>query len=193
MQLPSFLAFEVTDEDQGYPYAVAWTLPSGQYKAVLIQPEDDWLIDWDSGQYAAGAPSLDDLRERGESVLDVLKEWATDFDQGEVYCEDPALAQYCLDLMHDAYGKELAVEVIPALAAFEDFDPLDVDEQRRWIMATEDLTAIHAEDVARTYVHLYARIHGIEAHDIDLDSLVLPAQSGESDDEDADGRADAYD
>ncbi|MDB2448999.1 hypothetical protein N9W78_01775 [bacterium] len=190
MQLPSFLAFEVTDEDQGYPYAAAWTLPSGQYKSVLIQPEDDWLIDWESGRFTAGAPSLDDLRERGESVLDVLKEWAADFEQGEVYCEDPALAQYCLDLMHDAYGKELGVEVVPAAVAFEEFDPLDVEEQRRWIMATEDLTAIHAEDVARTYVHLYARIHGINAEDIEPESLVQPALFDDDEDEDADRRAD---
>lgn len=189
MHLPSFLAFEVTDEQQGYPYAVAWTLPSGQYKAVLLQPEDDWLIDWDNGQLSAGAPPLEDLRERGETVLDVLKEWAGDFEQGEVYCEDPALAQYCLDLMHDAYGRELSVEVVPAAAAFEDFDPLDVEDQRRFIMETEDLTAIHAEDVARTFLHLYARVHGIGAEDIEPDSLVQPADDGEPDDEDADRRA----
>ncbi len=161
MELPIFLAFEVTDEDQGYPYSVAWSLPDGQYKAVLLKPEDDWLIDWESGQNSAGAPPLQDLLERGESVLDVLKEWAEDFNQSEVYCEDPALAQYCLDMMYDAYGKELPVEVVPASAAFEDEDPFDLDEQRRFIMETEGLTAVHAEDVARTYIHLYARVNGI--------------------------------
>lgn len=161
MELPTFLAFEVTDEDQGYPFAAAWSLPNGQYKSVLIQPEDEWLIDWESGQNAAGAPGLQDLRDRGETVLDILKEWGQDFDRGEVYCEDPALAQYCLDLMHDAYGKDMDIEVVPALAAFDDMDPFDVDDQRRWIMDTEGLTAVHAEDVTRTFIHLYARIHGI--------------------------------
>lgn len=161
MELPIFLAFEVTDEDQGYPFSVAWSLPNGQYKAVLMKPEEEWLIDWESGQHAAGAPSVQDLQERGESVLDILKEWAEDFSHEEVYCEDPALAQYCLDMMYDAYDKELSVEVVPASAAFEDVDPFDLDEQRRLIMETEGLTAVHAEDIARTYIHLYARVNGI--------------------------------
>ncbi|GGX65386.1 hypothetical protein [Saccharospirillum salsuginis] len=161
MELPIFLAFEVTDEDQGYPFAVAWSLPEGQYKSVLIKPEDEWLIDWESGQNAAGAPSVQDLKERGETVLDILKEWAEDFRHEEIYCEDPALAQFCLDMMYDAYGKELTAEVVPATAAFEEVDPFDLDDQRRVIMETEELTAVHAEDIARTYIHLYARINGI--------------------------------
>ncbi|MCH8531680.1 MAG: hypothetical protein LAT65_12590 [Saccharospirillum sp.] len=161
MDLPIFLAFEVTDQEQGYPYAVAWSLPNGLYKSVLLKPEDDWLIDWESGQNSHGAPALQDLLERGETVLDVLKEWGEDFDKGEVYSEDPALAQYCLDMMYDAYGKDVAVEVIPAVEAFEGYDAMDIDDQRRWIMDTEGLNAVGAEDVTRTLIHLYARVHGI--------------------------------
>lgn len=161
MDLPNFLAFEVTDHEQGYPYAVAWSLSDGQYKSVLLKPEDDWLIDWESGQNSHGAPALQDLMERGVTVLDVLKEWSEDFYKGEVYSEDPALAQYCLDMMYDAYGKDVAVEVIPASEAFEGHDPMDIDDQRRWIMDTEGLNAVGAEDVTRTLIHLYARVHGI--------------------------------
>ncbi|MHA7879473.1 MAG: hypothetical protein ACX931_06770 [Saccharospirillum sp.] len=162
MELPIFLSFEVTDQEQGYPFAVAWSLPGGQYKSVLLKPEDDWLIDWESGNNSHGAPALQDLLERGETVLDVLKEWAEDFYGGEVYCEDPALAQYCLDMMYDAYGKDAPVEVIAATEAFEGVDSLDLDDQRRWIMDTEGLNAVGAEDVTRTWLHLYARVFGVE-------------------------------
>lgn len=162
MHLPVFLAFEVTDEDQGYPYAVAWSLNNGQYKSVLLKPEDAWLIDWDSGQNAAGAPPLQDLLDRGETVLDVIKEWAEDFHSGEVHCEDPALAEYCLDMMYDAYDKEVAVEIVPVSEIFDDIDAMDLDDQRRWIMDTEGLMAVQAEDNVRTFIHLYAQVHGIE-------------------------------
>lgn len=162
MHLPVFLAFEVTDEDQGYPYSVAWSLNNGQYKSVLLKPEDAWLIDWDSGQNAAGAPPLQDLLDRGETVLDVIKEWAEDFSDGEVYSEDPALAEYCLDMMYDAYDKEVMAEVIPVRELFSDVDPMDLDDQRRWIMDTEGLMAVQAEDTVRTFIHLYAQVHGVE-------------------------------
>lgn len=170
MQLPVFIAFEVTDEDQGYPYSVAWSLKNGQYKSVLLKPEDAWLIDWDSGQNAAGAPPLQDLLDRGETVLDVLKEWAEDLNDGEVYCEDPALVEYCLDMMYDAYDKEVAAEVVPVSELFTDIDPLDLDDQRRWIMDTEGLMAVQAEDSVRTFIHLYAQVHGLEPEPADDES-----------------------
>ena len=169
MHLPVFLAFEVTDEDQGYPYAVAWSLNNGQYKSVLLKPEDAWLIDWDSGQNAAGAPPLQDLLDRGETVLDVIKEWAGDFHAGEVHCQDPALAEYCLDMMYEAYDREVAVEIVPVNEVFTDIDPMDLDDQRRWIMETEGLMAVQAEDEIRTFIHLYAQVHGIEPDPIDYE------------------------
>lgn len=170
MHLPVFLAFEVTDEDQGYPYSVAWSLNNGQYKSVLLKPEDAWLIDWDSGQNAAGAPPLQDLLDRGETVLDVIKEWAEDFSDGEVFSEDPALAEYCLDMMYDAYDKEVMAEVIPVRELFSDVDPMDLDDQRRWIMDTEGLMAVQAEDTVRTFIHLYAQVHGVEPEIVEDDT-----------------------
>lgn len=170
MHLPVFLAFEVTDEDQGYPYSVAWSLNNGQYKSVLLKPEDAWLIDWDSGQNAAGAPPLQDLLDRGETVLDVIKEWAEDFSDGEVFSEDPALAEYCLDMMYNAYDKEVMAEVIPVRELFSDVDPMDLDDQRRWIMDTEGLMAVQAEDTVRTFIHLYAQVHGVEPEIVEDDA-----------------------
>ncbi|MEX2321427.1 MAG: hypothetical protein WD668_08720 [Saccharospirillum sp.] len=170
MHLPVFIAFEVTDEDQGYPYSVAWSLNNGQYKSVLLKPEDAWLIDWDSGQNAAGAPPLQDLLDRGETVLDVIKEWAEDLNDGEVYSEDPALAEYCFNMMYDAYDKEVAAEIIPVNELFTDIDPMDLDDQRRWIMDTEGLMAVQAEDAVRTFIHLYAQVNGIEPEPEDDES-----------------------
>lgn len=186
MHLPVFLAFEVTDEDQGYPYSVAWSLNNGQYKSVLLKPEDAWLIDWDSGQNAAGAPPLQDLLDRGETVLDVIKEWAEDFSDGEVYSEDPALAEYCLDMMYDAYDKEVMAEVIPVRELFSDVDPMDLDDQRRWIMDTEGLMAVQAEDTVRTFIHLYAQVHGLEPEVVEDDTIDADETAAHRSDEDED-------
>ena len=46
-------------------------------------------------------------------------------------------------------------------------DPLDLDDQRRWIMDTEGLMAVQAEDSVRTFIHLYAQVHGLEPEPAD--------------------------
>lgn len=159
MALPTFICFEVTDVENGYPYAVAWSLPDGQYKSVLICPEDDWLIDFEHGTYSPDAPPLQDLLDKGESVLDILKEWDLDFVHGELYCADPILAQYCLDLMFDAYNRECEQDVLSEYDYFDTIDSLDLDDQRRWIMDTEGLSASNCEDVIKAMIFLHARIN----------------------------------
>ena len=158
MNLPSFVSFEVTDVENGYPYAIAWSLPDGQYKTVLVKPEQEWLIDWEAGNLPTDAPSLQDVIDKGETVVDILKEWSVDFDNGEIYCQDPILAQYCFDLMFEAYDKECEYDIISEYNLYEKLDPLDVDDQRRWIMDTEGLSAIQCEDVVRAMVFLNARV-----------------------------------
>lgn len=157
MNIPTFIAFEVTDVENGYPYAIAWSLPDGQYKSVLVKPEDDWLIDYEMGQYNPDAPPLQDLLDKGESVLDILKEWDLDFENGELFCQDPVLAQYCLDLMFEAYNKDCDYDVISEYDCYDNIDNLDLDDQRRWIMDTEGLSAAHCEDAVKAMIFLYAR------------------------------------
>ena len=159
MIIPSFIAFEVTNIENGYPYGIAWSLPDGQYKSVLVRPEDDWLIDYETGSYNPDAPALQDLLDQGQSVLDILREWEQDFDNGELFCQDPVLAQYCLDMMYDAYGRECDLDVIADYDCFDDIAQLDLDDQRRWIMDTEGLSASHCDDVVKTLIFLFARIY----------------------------------
>ncbi len=158
MNLPTFIAFEVTDVETGYPYAVSWSLPDGQYKSVLIRPEDDWLIDFEMDQYNPDAPPLQDLLDKGETVRDILKEWDLDFETDELYCQDPVLAQYCFDLMFEAYDKECDYDLIPEYDCYHSMDSLDLDDQRRWIMDTEGLSATNCEDAVKGMVFLYSRV-----------------------------------
>ena len=58
---PAFIAVE-TGEDSSLPLAIAWALPDGQMKHVLIQPDDEWL---DGEMLELGDYSLDDLRSFG--------------------------------------------------------------------------------------------------------------------------------
>ncbi len=157
MNIPTFIAFEVTDVETGYPYAIAWSLPDGQYKSVLVRPEEDWLIDFEMGNYNPDAPSLQDLLDQGQTVLDILKEWDQDFEDGELFCQDPILAQFCLDMMFEAYSRECDLDVISEYDCFENVDQMDLDEQRRWIMDTEGLSATQCEDAVKTMIFLYAR------------------------------------
>ncbi len=158
MKFPTFISFEVTDVETGYPYAIAWSLPDGQYKSILVRPEDDWLIDFEMGQYNPDAPPLQDLLDKGESVLDILKEWDHDFDGSELYCQDPILAQYCMDLMYEAYGRECDFEFISEYDLYDNLNSLDLDDQRRWIMDTEGLSASHCEDAVKGMIFLFSRV-----------------------------------
>lgn len=158
MNFPIFISFEVTDADHGYPYAIAWSLPDGQYKSVLVKPEDEWLIDYETTNHNPDAPPLQDLLDQGESVLDILKEWGGDLESGEIYCQDPMLAQYCFDLMFEAYGKECEYDVISEYDCFDDLDNYELDDQRRWIMDTEGFNATNCEDYVKTMIFLFARI-----------------------------------
>jgi len=159
MNIPSFISFEVTDIETGYPYAIAWSLPDGQYKSVLVRPEDDWLIDFEMGQFNPDAPALQDLLDKGQTVLDIIREWTQDFEEGggELYCQDPVLAQYCIDLMFEAYQKECEYEVISEYDCYDNVDNMDLDDQRRWIMDTEGLSASNCEDAVKTMIFLYSR------------------------------------
>lgn len=173
MSLPLFIAFEVTDVENGYPYAVAWSLPNGQYKSVLVKPEDDWLIDFEAGQFNPDAPPLQDLLDKGESVIDILKEWERDFEGDELFCQDPVLAQYCMDLMHEAFQRECEYDLIGEYDCYDDVDSFDLDEQRRWIMDTEGLSDHYCEDAIKTMIFLYTRTTGYEApliEEADLDA-----------------------
>jgi hypothetical protein len=158
MNIPTFIAFEVTDVETGYPYAIAWSLPDGQYKTVLVRPEEDWLIDFEMGQYSPDAPPLQDLLDKGESVKDILKEWQHDFERGELYCQDPILAQYCLDLMFNVLDKECEYEVVSEYDCYDKIDSFDIDDQRRWIMDTEGLNATQCEDMVRAMIYVYSRM-----------------------------------
>lgn len=162
MNMPSFISFEMTDVENGYPYAIAWSLPDGQYKSVLVKPDDEWLIDWEAGQHSLDAPSLQDVLDKGESVPDILREWDNDFENGEVYCQDPLLAQYCFDLLFEAYGKECEYEIISEYDLYSNIDPLDLDDQRRWIMDTEGLSAFQCEDAVKAMIFLHSRIENGE-------------------------------
>jgi hypothetical protein len=158
MNFPIFISFEVTDIETGYPYAISWSLPDGQLKSVLVRPEEDWLIDFENGNFNPDAPSLQDLLDKGESVLDILKEWDHDFDGSEIYCQDPILAQYCMELMFDAYNRECDFDLISEYDCYDNVDSLDLDDQRRWIMDTEGLSASNCEDSVRAMIFLYARV-----------------------------------
>ncbi|TXR53359.1 hypothetical protein [Reinekea thalattae] len=157
MNIPTFIAFEMTDIESGYPYAVSWSLKDGQYKTVLIRPEEEWLIDFETAQFNSDTPSVQDLLDKGESVLDILKEWDLDLEDGELYCQDPISTQYCLDLMFEAYQKECEYDVISEYDCFDNIDSFDLDEQRRWIMDTEGLSATNSEDIIKASIFLYAR------------------------------------
>ncbi|MEJ2045145.1 MAG: hypothetical protein P8X89_17910 [Reinekea sp.] len=159
MNIPIFISFEVTDAETGYPYAIAWSLPNGQYKSVLVRPENDWLIDFETGNHNPDAPTMQDLLDQGQTVLDILKEWDHDFEDSELFCQDPVLAQYCMDMMYEAYGRECDLELISEYDCFEELDHLELDDQRRWIMDTEGLSASNCEDAVKTMIFLFARIN----------------------------------
>ncbi|MGS0466934.1 hypothetical protein ACU8V3_07020 [Cobetia marina] len=116
---PAFIAVE-TGEDSSLPLAIAWALPDGQMKHVLIQPDDEWL---DGEMLELGDYSLDDLRSFGVSPLDVLKELEQDYYQTTLYTTGVMDDEQALARLFDAYNMDPFIEFAPAEGLYPELSP----------------------------------------------------------------------
>lgn len=158
MQFPAMIAFEYSHYDpDGFPTAIAWTLDTAQYKAVLIQPDDAWMEDMKEDSTALDRP-VSELLELGANLADIVRELGEDREAGELYAEEPDMAQAMLDRLYGALNLDNPFEIKPMLDLFRAWDLKEVEDVGRLYLDRLDLSPHYAEQnilVWRaTYAHL---------------------------------------
>lgn len=158
MQFPAMIAFEYSHfEPTAFPTAVAWTLDSGLYKAVLIQPDEPWLQTLSDDSTALERP-VSELLELGENPADVGQELNADRPSGPLFAEEPDMVQNMLERLFDALHLDNPYTVEPIGSLFGPWPETDIDQTRQLYMDRLDLSPHIAEQNIllwrATYAHL---------------------------------------
>lgn len=146
MNHPAFICIEPSGySDDSYPLALAWILSDGSYKSVFVKPEDDWQ-EWDAGLESSSGKSRQDLIDTGESASDIARELDLDVEQGILYCEDPDMMETWLGNVFDAINRDLPFEIRSLFELFPDLDRDGFDDERRFLMESNNMSLSSAED-----------------------------------------------
>lgn len=153
MSLPTFIAIEAaTDEAASFPVSIAWSLPDGSIKHVLILPDDAWLEDAEDllvRDMGLGVESY--------SAAEVVREFLYD-QQDDVYYLDQLQPQegWLLKLF-DAAGQEVGFELVEAseLCAGDDWSQAYLEAQQFL-----GLDPTRAEDQVRALLEAHVRLTG---------------------------------
>lgn len=158
MSFPALIALEYSEYDErGFPTAIAWTLDNAMYKAVLIQPAEEWLNSMNDDVTALDRP-LTELLEMGENLVDIAREIAEDRPDGTFYAEDPEIVTTMLERFYSALEQDCPYEIAPIQEAFAAWESDEVENTRRLYIDRLDLSPHIAEQniIAwrATYAHL---------------------------------------
>ncbi|WP_233266409.1 hypothetical protein [Cobetia sp. L2A1] len=153
---PAFIAVE-TGEDSSLPLAIAWALPDGQMKHVLIQPDDEWL---DNELLELGDYSLEDLRSFGVSPLDVLKELEQDYYQTTLYTTGINDDEHSLARLFDAYNMDPFIEFAPAESLYPEFSPGEWARERNNVMFEQGLQPFRPDNEVLVMLAIHTRLRG---------------------------------
>ena len=157
MEYPRFLVLESSSyEEDAYPIAASWSIATGELKAILIRPEDEWQ-QWDSSNEDSHGITRQQIEMQGESVLDVLREMSDDFDKQPVFVTEPYLYEKWLDTMYRAYGAEVSFDLVSVEDIFK--MPLeDIEEELSNISNNLLLDLKVSEDRVRCMLELFQRL-----------------------------------
>jgi len=108
MRYPQFIDIDIsTADDGGYPTSIAWSLPDGQLKSVLIIPDDDWEP-WDNTD---GTVDIQHLMDQGVSGPDAIRELNEDLEGQTVFIDGLDEDEKVLELLYETYDNSLSFEV----------------------------------------------------------------------------------
>lgn len=157
MEYPRFLVLESSSyEEDAYPIAASWSIATGELKAILIRPEDEWQ-QWDSTNEDSHGITRQQIEMQGESVLDVLREMSDDFDKQPVFVTEPYLYEKWLDTMYRAYGAEVSFDLVSVEDIFK-MPLVDIEEELSNISNNLLLDLKVSEDRVRCMLELFQRL-----------------------------------
>lgn len=128
-----FLDIEFSDSGNHlFPIAIAWSLPDGRIKTVVVAPEDDWL----PGDPDLLTVNLRYQQEQGVQTLDILRELNDDLGDCTVYVDGIDPDEILIDMMFETFRIEPAFELAPFTDLAPDA-PIEWLEDRRREIAFE--------------------------------------------------------
>lgn len=157
-ELPGFIAIE-TGEDGGLPLAIAWSLPDGQVKHTLIQPDSDWL---DHETVSLGDYSLEELDSLGVSPLDVIRELENDHFSATLYTAGVNDDDASLSRLFDVFGIDPFVELAPADSLYDTLTPGDWSRARGEMFGELGFEPMRPEQEVEVMLILHQRLADLE-------------------------------
>lgn len=129
--VPCFLDIEFCQsEDCFFPFAIAWSLPDGQMKTVMIEPDDSWLPD------DGDPPDVDlrYLREQGVPLIELAQVLHEDLPDQTVYVDGLDPDESLVDMIFDALSMDAPFEVAPVSELITTLSLADIEDWRRGLM-----------------------------------------------------------
>ncbi len=107
-----------TFDDNGFPIAIAWSLPDGQLKSVLVIPDDEW----DPWENADPHIDLQHLFDQGITGADIVRELNEDLDGQTVFIDGLDEDERLLEKLFDTYQQSMGFELAPMSELFREQD-----------------------------------------------------------------------
>ena len=151
MALPLFLDIEMSHPDEGgFPVAIAWSLPDGSIKSVLIVPDDDWAP-WDNVGLDI---DLQHLIDQGEAGPDIIRELNLDLVGQTVFVDDLDDDEHLLALLFETYSDEPNFEMASIRQLYPRYDLETLLSLRHQVASEYQFDLDNIEDRIRALLYL---------------------------------------
>ena len=156
MNYPQFIDIDGSSQEYDqYPTEIAWSLPDGTIKSVLIQPDDDW-DPWDA---CDADLDVQHFMDHGETPGDIIKELNEDVSGQTIFVDGLDEDQLLIDkLFMPCDPAEPDFEIATLKALFEGLDTETLLDSLDQISAHHGLDSARPEDRVRALLFLYAEL-----------------------------------
>mgnify|MGYP000120840937 CR=1 FL=1 len=139
---PQFLDIESSSYDEdSFPTCIAWSLPDGQIKNVLVMPDEDW----NPQDSSLPDETLQHLYDHGVSGIDIIREMNDDLDGKPVYIDGIDYDAELLEKLCDTFDEEPTFELTPITSLITNKSFEEIMDSKSLIMQENNLNTKHAE------------------------------------------------
>jgi len=155
MTHPLFIDINASQaDDNAFPTSIAWSLPDGTIKSVIISPDSDW-DPWDN---ASPEVDIQHLMDQGVSGPDVIREMNEDLDGQTVFVDGLDEDELLLELLFETYDNTLGFELATISKLNPQYSFEDLLVLRRQIADEYQFNLDLAEENIQALLHLSERL-----------------------------------
>jgi len=155
MALPVFIDIKTSHNDEGgFPTAIAWSLPDGSIKSVLIVPDDEWEPWGNSG------PEVDvqHLLDQGESGLEIVREINQDLSGQTAFIDGLDDDEFMLERLFETYNNAPDFELATLTQLLPGNDIESLLAIRSQIADEYQFDIHHIDDNIRAMLYLFEQL-----------------------------------